>query len=165
MYRVFIAGLTGGAMAGLIFKFFLNKSAKPDAPQPEKKLKDCLTLSDEGPLYKLALVVNNELKMTAGKVLAQCSHAALGVYEKYSTDKMENFLLWELKGKPITVYKVNDSETLIELQKAAKTKNLMTYIVQDAGRTQIASGSRTVLAIGPDESEKLQSIVSYLPLY
>ena len=63
------------------------------------------------------------------------------------------------------MYKVNDTETLVSLQKAAKMKNLMTYLVHDAGRTQIASGSRTVLAIGPHDSEKLQGIVGYLPLY
>lgn len=98
-------------------------------------------------------------------ILLQCSHATLGLYEKYGVKNSNIFEAWEQKGKPITIYKVSDTETLVALQKAAKVKNLMTYLVHDAGRTQIASGSRTVLAIGPDSDDTLQGIVGYLPLY
>jgi len=35
------------------------------------------------------------------------------------------------------------------LKKAATAKGLVSNLVQDAGRTQIAAGSRTVLGIGP----------------
>lgn len=37
----------------------------------------------------------------------------------------------------------------LELKKAANQKGLFNSLVADAGRTQIASGSRTVLGIGP----------------
>jgi len=37
----------------------------------------------------------------------------------------------------------------LEVQKAAKAEGLNTYLVMDAGKTQIASGTRTVLCIGP----------------
>ncbi len=37
----------------------------------------------------------------------------------------------------------------LELQKHAKSLGLSAIIIKDAGRTQIAPGSKTVLAIGP----------------
>lgn len=37
----------------------------------------------------------------------------------------------------------------LKLEKEAKKIGLVTSVIQDAGRTQIAAGSRTVLAIGP----------------
>jgi PTH2 family peptidyl-tRNA hydrolase len=39
----------------------------------------------------------------------------------------------------------------MEIKKKAKEAGLCSYLVMDAGRTQIASGSKTVLAIGPGD--------------
>jgi len=38
---------------------------------------------------------------------------------------------------------------MLQLDAEAKKAGLVTCVIQDAGRTQIATGSRTVLAIGP----------------
>jgi len=38
------------------------------------------------------------------------------------------------------------------------------YIVEDAGRTQIAAGSQTVLAIGPAPVKVLEEITGHLKL-
>jgi PTH2 family peptidyl-tRNA hydrolase len=38
------------------------------------------------------------------------------------------------------------------------------YLVEDAGRTQIAAGSKTVLAIGPAPVAELDRITSHLKL-
>lgn len=40
----------------------------------------------------------------------------------------------------------------LEIDKRAREAGLSIFIVLDAGRTQIASGSKTVLAIGPGKS-------------
>jgi peptidyl-tRNA hydrolase len=36
-----------------------------------------------------------------------------------------------------------------EIEAKAKQAGIVTYLVLDAGRTQVASGSKTVLAVGP----------------
>ena len=46
----------------------------------------------------------------------------------------------------------------------AQLKGLVTYIVEDAGRTQIAAGSKTVLAIGPAPVEAFESLTGHLKL-
>ena len=43
--------------------------------------------------------------------------------------------------------KVPNEEVMVELFNSAKSAGLTAYIVHDAGRTQIAAGSKTVLAI------------------
>lgn len=41
---------------------------------------------------------------------------------------------------------------------------LPTYIVHDAGRTQIAAGSQTVLAIGPGPKTTIDRVTGHLSL-
>ena len=45
--------------------------------------------------------------------------------------------------------KANSEEELLQIRKAAKEAGIPSYIVRDAGRTQIPSGSKTVIAVGP----------------
>lgn len=51
-----------------------------------------------------------------------------------------------------------------ELSAAARLAGLPTYIVQDAGRTQVAPGSRTVLAIGPAPRSAIDQVTGHLRL-
>lgn len=53
----------------------------------------------------------------------------------------------------------------LELKKAATQKGLVNSIVCDAGRTQIAAGSRTVLGIGPGPAKLIDEVSGHLKLY
>jgi PTH2 family peptidyl-tRNA hydrolase len=46
----------------------------------------------------------------------------------------------------------------------AQAAGLMTYTVADAGRTQIAAGSHTVLAIGPAPKSEIDVVTGHLSL-
>lgn len=50
------------------------------------------------------------------------------------------------------------------LEKKAKAAGIGTYIVFDAGRTQIPAGSQTVLAIGPAPKSQIDQITGHLKL-
>lgn len=52
----------------------------------------------------------------------------------------------------------------LALGKKARAAGLVTYTVQDAGRTQVAPGSRTVLAIGPAPRTAFDAITGHLKL-
>jgi PTH2 family peptidyl-tRNA hydrolase len=45
--------------------------------------------------------------------------------------------------------KAKSEDQLLELEAIAKSLNLCARSIHDAGRTQVAAGSRTVLGIGP----------------
>ncbi|XP_053382471.1 probable peptidyl-tRNA hydrolase 2 [Mercenaria mercenaria] len=101
-------------------------------------------------LHKMVFVVNMELNMGVGKVAAQCAHAALALHRLMidNTDKFgEMMLSWEQFGETKIVLKGDNSAQLLELAQKAESAGLPNYIVHDAGRTQIAAGSQTVLGI------------------
>ncbi|XP_024544016.1 peptidyl-tRNA hydrolase 2, mitochondrial [Selaginella moellendorffii] len=79
--------------------------------------------SDQTGELKMVFVVRMDLKMGGGKIASQCAHAAVGIY----SDLMQRN---DLKAK-------------------AERAGLPTFTIADAGRTQVAAGSKTVLVIGP----------------
>lgn len=60
--------------------------------------------------------------------------------------------------------KVPKEEEFKELISKAKAAGIVYYLVIDAGRTQIAAGSKTVLAIGPAPKDILDKITGHLRL-
>ncbi|XWS42873.1 hypothetical protein CRYUN_Cryun16bG0051700 [Craigia yunnanensis] len=112
----------------------ISKANKKKTKEPFEIEKLADILED----FKMVLVVRNDLKMGKGKIAAQCSHATLGLYKKLLHRAPKALDRWEMCAQP----KVE----------RAKSLNLPTHITIDAGRTQIAPNSRTVMAIlGPIE--------------
>ncbi|KAI9593069.1 peptidyl-tRNA hydrolase, partial [Syncephalis fuscata] len=95
------------------------------------------------------LVVRTDLGMTKGKAAAQCCHAAIGCYKKLSRTNPQILRHWETYGQAKITLKCSDEAEMLTLEAAAKEAGLCAKSICDAGRTQIAAGSRTVLAIGP----------------
>ena len=113
---------------------------------------------------KLVLCVNMSLGMGKGKIGAQCGHATLGAYKIARKRGTSCLSVWETFGQAKIAVKVNDDDEIDEIEKKAKAKGLITYIVHDAGRTQIAAGSRTVLAIGPAPTHMFEGVSDSLKL-
>ncbi|KAF3505169.1 hypothetical protein F2Q69_00044710 [Brassica cretica] len=119
--------------------------------EEEEEEKNALSLSLSLSLCLVAritvLVVRNDLKMGKGKIAAQCSHATLGLYKKLVRRAPKALDCWEECAQPKVVVKIETEDEMLELQERAKTLKLPTHITIDAGRTQIAPNSRTVMAI------------------
>ena len=60
--------------------------------------------------------------------------------------------------------KAQTEEELMALGRTAADHGILSYIVRDAGRTQIEAGSRTVLALGPGEKSAIDMITGHLKL-
>jgi peptidyl-tRNA hydrolase, PTH2 family len=56
-------------------------------------------------------------------------------------------------------------DELLMLQAAAMSLSLTAKLVHDAGRTQIAAGSATVLGIGPGPKSVVDQVTGSLKLY
>ncbi|KAF7836565.1 peptidyl-tRNA hydrolase 2, mitochondrial-like [Senna tora] len=141
----------------LIATRLAKMSSAVDAKDNKKKknLKEPLeieSLADILDDFKMVLVVRNDLKMGKGKIAAQCSHATLGLYKKLHNRAPKTLNRWEMCAQPKVVVKIESEEDMLVLQERAKSLKLPTHITIDAGRTQIAPNSRTVMAIiGPVE--------------
>jgi PTH2 family peptidyl-tRNA hydrolase len=53
----------------------------------------------------------------------------------------------------------------LDLKKVATQRGLVNSIIADAGRTQIAAGSRTVLGIGPGPARIIDEVSGHLKLF
>ncbi|KAI0786035.1 peptidyl-tRNA hydrolase [Abortiporus biennis] len=87
--------------------------------------------------------------MTTGKIAAQCGHATLACYKALMKSNPQLLKHWERTGQAKIALKVSSEDELLELEAIAKSMNICARSILDAGRTQIAAGSRTVLGIGP----------------
>lgn len=52
----------------------------------------------------------------------------------------------------------------LALHGRARAAGLIAEVIRDAGHTQVAAGSHTVLAIGPDEDSAVDAITGHLKL-
>lgn len=120
---------------------------------------------------RMTLVVRQDLKMSKGKAAAQCSHATLALYKKitnpdsdaYNPDLVKR---WEYgNGQAKITLQVPNEEEMDILFAQAISLGVNAYVVHDAGRTQIAAGSATVLGLGPAPKAVLDEITSSLKLY
>ncbi|KAM9370729.1 peptidyl-tRNA hydrolase 2, mitochondrial [Phaethornis superciliosus] len=115
--------------------------------------------------FKMVLIVRTDLKMGKGKVAAQCSHAAVSAYKQLQRRNPDLLKQWEYCGQPKVVLKAPDEEALLQLLAEAKHLGLTVSLIQDAGRTQIAPGSQTVLGIGPGPADVVDKVSGHLKLF
>lgn len=124
---------------------------------------------------KMVLVVRTDLKMGVGKVAAQCSHATLGVYRRVvrrhkmrrseKTGRDVNWLMdWSESGCAKIALRVNTLDEMNKIREAVDQLGLPSYLVIDAGKTQIARNSATVLAVGPAPESLVNSCTGHLKL-
>ena len=121
-----------------------------------------LVRGHRGDDVKLVLVVRRDLKMGTGKVAAQCGHATLGAYR--SCNNRALLAAWERAGQPKIALKCKTLSEMLALEREARRVGISTHLVLDAGKTQIAAGSATVLALGPAESARIDRITGRLKL-
>lgn len=146
---------------GAVLALFAGRARAGKARAPKGASR---ALGAAGGEQKMVLVVRQDLGMKAGKVAAQCSHAAVGAYSEQAKRGSSNLKAWEAQGQPKVCLKASGLEELERVKAQAEGARLPTFIVQDAGRTQIDPGSSTVVAVGPGPSSKIDSVTGHLKL-
>ncbi|MDD5253869.1 MAG: peptidyl-tRNA hydrolase Pth2 [Candidatus Nanoarchaeia archaeon] len=110
---------------------------------------------------KQAILVRQDLKLSKGKMSAQCSHASVEAVLKSYKDKV---MTWQKEGMKKVILKVKDLDELLKYNQLAKDIGLKTALIKDAGRTEIEPGTITCVGVGPDEDTKIDSITKTLKL-
>jgi PTH2 family peptidyl-tRNA hydrolase len=101
--------------------------------------------------------VRRDLKMGKGKIGSQCAHASIGLYKKLLRRKNNLLNDWEQSGSKKIVLKVDNESAFGDIIKYCEMNDILNHTIIDAGKTQIAANSQTVLCI-IDESKKLNNI-------
>lgn len=115
-------------------------------------------------LMQMVLCVNTSLGMGKGKIAAQCCHAAVGCYKRAKKNCPAAVRAWEMTGCAKIAVKCPSEDELETIMVAAHQRGLPMYFVADAGRTQIAAGSRTVLGLGPAPISAFEGVSDHLKL-
>ncbi len=112
-------------------------------------------------MYKQVIVVRSDLKLSKGKLAVQVAHACLGAYKKSVSGIRSE---WEQEGAKKVVVKVPDERELLKAFNLAKEHKLPSYLVRDAGRTEVEPGTMTAVAIGPAEEGEIDSVTGKLKM-
>ena len=114
--------------------------------------------------YKMVIVTRSNLPLSAGKLAAQVSHAAVECTLLTKKNKSEWFSKWQREGAKKVVVKVESLEEFFSLKEKAEQLGICTVIISDAGYTEIPEGTQTVLGIGPAPSNLIDQVTGELPL-
>lgn len=94
-------------------------------------------------------------------MIAQACHASLGAYRNTNTETVDE---WEAAGATKIAVKTDTEDKLMSLLQQARSEGVSTYLVKDAGRTELAPGTVTALGIGPGRDETVNKITKDLSL-
>jgi PTH2 family peptidyl-tRNA hydrolase len=114
--------------------------------------------------YKMIIVTRSDLSLSAGKLAAQVSHAAVTCTLLTKKNKPDWFAKWQREGAKKVVVKVGVLEDFFPLKEKADALGIVTNIVTDAGHTEIPEGTQTVLGIGPAPSNLIDQVTGGLAL-
>ena len=102
---------------------------------------------DESPT--MVLLVREDLAMSPGKVAVQCGHGAVEVALSARKRSARMFEAWREGGSRKIALRVPDEAALNELRDRL-SYGILHHTVIDAGRTEVAAGTVTVMALlGP----------------
>jgi len=116
-------------------------------------------LQKEKKEIKQVIIVRKDLNMSKGKIASQCCHACLNAYEK-SNEAIRK--IWKEQGEKKVILAVDNLEELLKIKREAQKLKIPSFLVRDAGKTEIKENTITCLALGPDYSEKIDKLTGKL---
>ncbi len=111
--------------------------------------------------YKQVILVRIDLKLPKGKMAGQAAHAAVEAVLKSDKKKVS---AWRKEGQKKVILKISNEDELYRYKIQAEELKLTTAAITDAGKTVIAPGTVTCLAIGPDVEEDIDKVAGGLKL-
>ena len=114
--------------------------------------------------YKQVILIRTDLKMGTGKKCAQSCHASLSSADLVRTKNKDVWKKWKNAGQKKVVLKISGMEELNEIISNLEKKEILFFLVRDAGLTQLTPGTTTALGIGPALSKTLDKVTGDLKL-
>jgi PTH2 family peptidyl-tRNA hydrolase len=122
---------------------------------------------------KQVIVMRHDLKMRRGKQIAQGSHASMSFIcrrlQQAGSVSLDGFTdaqrAWLTGSFAKVCCRVDSEEERMQIHDKAVEAGLEVHLITDSGRTEFhGQPTRTCLAIGPDEADKIDAITGQLQL-
>lgn len=114
--------------------------------------------------YKMVIVARRDLKLSTGKLAVQVAHAAVNCAFSTKKNNSKWFKKWQDEGAKKVVVAVEREDEFYPLIEKAKKLNITFSLIEDAGRTEIPSGTKTVLGIGPAPNNIIDQVTGGLKI-
>ncbi len=114
--------------------------------------------------YKQVILIRTDLGMSAGKKCVQSCHASVSSSDLVRKRDKIVWKQWMNTGQKKIVLKIKTLEELLSIYRKVLKEKILCFLVQDAGLTQLESGTITALGIGPAKSDILDKISGELKL-
>lgn len=122
---------------------------------------DQITTLQNQPYLKQVIVMRTDLNMRKGKMIVQGAHASIACMFGEHGNEIRG---WLLQGMTKICVRCDSEAELLDIEAKALGAGLRVFLVTDAGRTEFNGPTRTCLAIGPNEAEKIDAITGGLKL-
>jgi len=112
----------------------------------------------------MVLVTRSDLKLSKGKLAAQVGHAVMECTLRAKKESPRTLDRYRREGARKIVCKVPDEDSLRKTLNYAKKAGLISYLVKDAGHTEIPPGTVTVVGIGPGPRSDIDKLTKHFSL-
>ncbi len=112
----------------------------------------------------MVFIARKDLKLSAGKLAAQVGHATAECITKAERSEPRMLDSYMRVGQRKVVCQAANENELRKLFGQAKAAGITAALIKDAGHTEIAPGTVTVVGLGPDKRDKIDQITGALPL-
>jgi PTH2 family peptidyl-tRNA hydrolase len=99
--------------------------------------------------------------MSTGKFAVQACHASVAAVLCAGVDVLDR---WGIDGQTKIALAVHSLAELESVKRQCEAMGIVHAIISDAGRTELAAGMVTALAIGPAEDKAVDKITGSIPL-
>lgn len=129
--------------------------------------------ADQPTRIKQVIVMRHDLKMRRGKQIAQGAHASMSFIcrrlQERGSVSLDEFSeverAWLTGAFAKVCCRVDSEEELMAIHDKAVAAGLEVHLITDSGKTEFhGEPTRTCIAIGPDDAEKIDEITGKLQL-
>ena len=128
---------------------------------------------DQPTKIKQVIVMRHDLKMRRGKQIAQGAHASMSflcrLLQQQQSVSLDDFTdaerAWLAGSFAKVCCRVDSEEELLAIHRQATDAGLQVHLITDSGKTEFHGvPTRTCLAIGPDDTGKIDQVTGHLQL-
>jgi peptidyl-tRNA hydrolase, PTH2 family len=110
---------------------------------------------------KQVIVLRTDLHVSIGKLTVQACHASVAAVLRAKTGDVEH---WNGEGQTKVSLAVNSLAELESLTSRCEALGILHVLISDAGRTELAPGTITALAIGPADDALIDRVTGFTPM-